>query len=232
MIYIAGLAFIFLVGIGSYISADRWLNSHAVAEQQRNGDFLIGEVGWSMVGDSLGIVIPLTLLLAPLFGAGFCFLFPKVKKAGDTATHAALDYWSNLEEKKMENKVVQLEKQALDAMKIASNAMRIARKEVREEMVIDLNKIEQKKKELANLVVEQECVARDKRGLQHRIDQIKQEAAQEIAQNRAESKRLVDQANNSTLMANHNSVEQALKKENASGYAERIKRKLASKNKK
>ena len=224
MIYITGLALIFLVGTGIYVSADRWLNSHAVAELQRNGDFLIGEVGWSMFGDVWGIVVPFTLVLAPLFGAVFYFLFPRVKKAGDTAIHATLDYWSEREQNKIEDKMARLEKQAEDAMKIA-------RKEVREEMAADLNKIEKQKKGFAHLAVEQEAVARDKRELQQIINQIQQEAAREIAQNRAESKRLVDQANNSALLANRDSVEQAHKKENVSGYAKRMEHKLASKNK-
>ena len=225
MIYIAGLAFIFLIGTASYISADRWLNSHAVAEMQRNGDFLIGEHGWVMLGDIWGVVVPFGLALGLLFGAIFYFLFPRVKKAGDTAIHATLDYWSEREQNKIEDKLARLEKQAEDAMKIA-------RKEVREEMAVDLNNIEKQKKAFAHLAVEQEAVAHDKRELQQIINQIQQEAAHEIAQNRAESKRLVDQANNSALLANHASVEQTLKKENASGYAERMKRKHASKNKK
>jgi preprotein translocase subunit SecF len=195
-----------------------------VAEQQRNGDFLIGEPGWSMFGDIWGIVIPFGLVLGLLFGAGFYFLFPRVKKAGDTAIHATLDYWSEREQNKIEDKMARLEKQALDAMKIA-------RKEVREEMAVDLNNIEKQKKAFAHLAVEQEAVASDKRELKQIINQIQQEAAHEIAQNRAESKRLVDQANNSALLANRDSIELARKKENASGYAERIKRKVASKNK-
>ena len=224
MIYITGLALIFLVGTGIYVSADRWLNSHAVAELQRNGDFLTGEPGWVILGDIWGIVVPFGLVLAPLFGAVFCFLFPRVKKAGDTAIHATLDYWSEREQNKIEDKMARLEKQAEDAMKIA-------RKEVREEMAADLNKIEKQKKGFAHLAVEQEAVARDKRELQQIINQIQQEAAREIAQNRAESKRLVDQANNSALLANRDSVELARKKENVSGYAKRMEHKLASKNK-
>jgi hypothetical protein len=224
MIYIAGLAFIFLLGTASYIWADRWLNSHAVAEMQRNGDFLIGEHGWVMLGDFWGIVFAFLLVLAPLFGAGFCFLFPRVKKAGGTAIHATLDYWSEREQNKIEDKMARLEKQAEDAMKIA-------RKEVREKMAVDLNKIEKQKKAFAQLAVEQEAVARDKRGLQQKIDQIKQEAAHEIAQNRVESKKLVDQANNSALLANRDSIEQAHKKKNAAGCAGRMQRKRALKNK-
>ena len=99
-------------------------------------------------------------------------------------------------------------------------------------MAVDLNDIEKQKKAFAHLAVEQEAVASDKRELQQIINQIKQESAHEIAQNHAESKRLVDQANNSALLASRDSVEQARKKENASGYAKRMKRKLASKNKK
>lgn len=224
MMYITGLALIFLIGTGSYVSADRWLNSHAVAEMQRNGDFLIGEVGWSVFGDIWGIVIPFALALTPLFCAVFRFSHPRVKKAGDTAIHATLDYWSEREQNKIEDKMARLEKQAKDAMKIA-------RKEVREEMAADLNKIEKQKKGFAHLAVEQEAVARDKRELQQIINQIQQESAHEIAQNRAESKRLVDQANNSALLANRDSIEQAHKKENASSYAKRLERKLASKNK-